>query len=440
VVDWTQLRESLAAEQAVLLDRRIKGFPLARAATPLGALGGLGLNVLREDLPFPVCVARSSAIETNRAWMRGFLDLAGVSLAPHAKTTMAPRLIEMQIHDGAWGFCVATAQQAAVLRSFGIRRIVIANQLVGQSNIDYILTELKFDPALEIYAIVDSAAGLERMLEAAHRQPGAGPLRLLVEVGAEGGRTGCRSVVGASELAEAVARAGPAVQLSGIEAYESVFPLLEPADRLARIEQLLGNVLEVATKCRDEGWFAPTPVILSAGGSEYYDRVALRLRGWWSPAGSVVVLRSGCYIAHDHLGYVRAFENFRARSPELCPTGDTLIGALEVWGVVQARPEPELALLTIGKRDVSFDLEMPVPLRWFRRGLHTVAQDVPSGHSIRRLNDQHAFLQCPVDSALQVGDLVGLGVSHPCTTFDRWSLIYLVDDGYTVRSAFRTFF
>src|SRR5262249_10184223 len=156
------------------------------------------------------------------------------------------------------------------------------------------------------------------------------------------------------ELAESVTRAGPAVRLSGIEAYESVFPLLEPAERLARVEQLLGNVLEVATQCRDEGWFASAPVILSAGGSEYYDRVARRLRGWQNPGGSVVVLRSGCYIAHDHLGYARALDNLRARSPELCPSGETLSGALEVWGVVQARPELELALLTVGKRDVSF--------------------------------------------------------------------------------------
>src|SRR5690242_13084356 len=93
VVDWARMRAALAAEQAVPLDGRIKGFPPVRTATPLSALGGLGLNVLREELPFPVCVARSSAIEANRAWMRGFLALTGVALAPHAKTTMAPQLI-----------------------------------------------------------------------------------------------------------------------------------------------------------------------------------------------------------------------------------------------------------------------------------------------------------------------------------------------------------
>ena len=69
-----------------------------------------------------------------------------------------------------------------------------------------------------------------------------------------------------------------------------------------------------------------------------------------------------------------------------------------------------------------------------------VAEAMPPGHSITRLNDQHAFLRCPAGSPLAVGDLVGLGISHPCTTFDKWSLISVVNDTYDVVGAIRTFF
>jgi len=46
----------------------------------------------------------------------------------------------------------------------------------------------------------------------------------------------------------------------------------------------------------------------------------------------------------------------------------------------------------------------------------------------------------PIESPLQVGDLVSFGVSHPCLTFDKWQHLYVVDDNYNVISAIRTFF
>ncbi len=438
IVDQVRLRGVLEAIEAAPLDGRIKGFPPASTPASIAELAGRHWNVLRQDLPFPVCVARLSAIDGNRAWMRGFLQGAGVALAPHAKTTMSPQLLQMQVDDGAWAFCVATAQQAAILRSFGVCRIVIANQLTGHANIDYILAELNRDPALVIYALVDSPDGLGLLLERARGIGGPGRLRLLVEVGAEGGRTGSRSVDAAVSLAESIASSGSSVQLSGVEAYESVFPTLDAEPRLQRIEQMLDRVLQVAEICRERQLFAPGPIVLTAGGSEYFDRVANRLGAW--SAEALVVLRSGCYIAHDDLAYARAYERLKLRSPAMCPSSGSLTGALEVWGVVQSRPEAELALVTVGKRDVSFDFEMPVPLRWYQPGSHAGIQAMPGGHSITRLNDQHAFLRCPVNSPLAVGDLVALGISHPCTTFDKWSLIYTVDDDYDVCGALRTYF
>jgi D-serine deaminase-like pyridoxal phosphate-dependent protein len=103
---------------------------------------------------------------------------------------------------------------------------------------------------------------------------------------------------------------------------------------------------------------------------------------------------------------------------------------------VLSRPEPELALLLMGKRDVPYDIDLPSPFAV--RGPEGL-RDV-TGMQVTELNDQHAFLRLPADDPLAVGDLVGSGISHPCTAFDKWRLIPVVDDDYTVVDAIHTFF
>jgi D-serine dehydratase len=92
----------------------------------------------------------------------------------------------------------------------------------------------------------------------------------------------------------------------------------------------------------------------------------------------------------------------------------------------------------MGKRDVSYDMELPVPVAWHRKGM--AAPEPLDGHSVLGLNDQHAKVARPTGSPLQVGDLICFGISHPCTTFDKWRLIPVVDDDYQVVGAVRTEF
>jgi D-serine dehydratase len=154
-----------------------------------------------------------------------------------------------------------------------------------------------------------------------------------------------------------------------------------------------------------------------------------------------VVLRSGCYLSHDSLHYERMQSRIRQRSAALWGQGPGLLNALEVWAHVQALPEPGRAICALGKRDLSHDLELPQPLWWFRPGLHDAPQAAAPTLRVTALNDQHAFVDGPQgDLAWRVGDLVGFGVGHPCTTFDKWPLLYTVDDGYRVLDGVRTFF
>jgi D-serine dehydratase len=111
--------------------------------------------------------------------------------------------------------------------------------------------------------------------------------------------------------------------------------------------------------------------------------------------------------------------------------------------MVLSRPEPTLAILGMGKRDASYDIDLPRALAWHRPGA-TTSGAMPDGCRIEKMNDQHAYLRLPADAAigteLAVGDLIGCGISHPCTTFDKWPLLLAVDDDYGVRHAINTFF
>ena len=255
-----------------------------------------------------------------------------------------------------------------------------------------------------------------------------------------GGRTGVRTVDAALDLARIVAASRPALSLRGVEAYEDVFGGLPQPERERRALAMLTDLRELATRCHGEDLFGDGPVVLTAGGTTFLDLAGFELSRWGSRRAHVAVIRSGCYLTHDSLSYERAFQNLLARSPGLAAIEPPMRAAVEVWAAVQSLPEPGLAIATLGKRDVSYDVEMPVPLWRLPHGSTARPVSLPSGHRVLRLNDQHAFLAIPEDSPLAIGDAIGFGVSHVCTTFDKWKSLLLVDDDYDVTGAIQTFF
>ena len=418
----------------------VKGVPPNAAPFPLGEVGSKGWNLLREDLPLPAAVLKSSAIDHNDRWMQSFLRLSGAKIAPHGKTTMSPALFRRQLEDGAWAMTVATAQQVRVCRAMGVQRVVLANQLVGRQAIRYVLEELAGDPGFEFYCLVDSVAGVEMLARAAAERRLRVPINLLLEGGTAGGRTGCRDLAGALAVARAVKRAGEPLRLRGVEGFEGLIGGKTPEETEAGIRGFLEFLAGIAEACEREHLFADGPVILSAGGSAFYDLVAERFSRERLGRETLVLIRSGCYLTHDSAAYRRAFERLCQRTPAVEGLGEGLKPALEVWAYVQSRPEAEKVICTVGRRDISSDLDMPVPLAWYRPGGNAAPQPIGPGHTVTGLNDQHAHLALPKESPLAVGDMISFGVSHPCTTFDKWQVLYLVNDAYDVTGAVRTFF
>ena len=421
---------ALSSLEEQVLHPGVKGLPIA-APLRQGAIGVQGWNLLHGDTSFPVAVLKTSALRHNLDWMRAFCERNKVELAPHGKTTMSPQLFGAQLANGAWGITLANAVQVQVAHRFGVRRVLIANQLVARSDVRAVLQLLHDDPDFECFVLADSLAGVARLAEEVAAHPLARPLPVLVELGLSGKRAGCRTLDEAMTVARAVEGA-PGLQLAGFEGYEGLL------SDLAAVEEFIGKLCALVLEADDEGLFGTPEILVSAGGSSYFDLVASgfkRLHGLSRPLRPV--LRSGCYLTSDHGMYQGPLRELDAR--EGVAPGEGLRPALEVWSVVQSRPEPDLAILTMGKRDASHDAGLPVPL-WAHCPGPGPARQLPAGCEIIKMNDQHAYLRLPAGVELAVGDLVGCGISHPCTTFDRWPLLLAVDDDYVVRGALNTFF
>jgi D-serine dehydratase len=417
---------NLDALASVVVDDSIKGIPFG-ARLGLADVADQGWNVLAGDLPLPAAIIRADALAHNSRWMQRFVSERGALIAPHVKTTMCPQIIARQITDGAWGVTVATVQQMRVCRNFGADRIILANQAVGRSELDAITAMVK-EPDLDFMMIVDSAVGIEAAAEAVRRNRLDRPLQLLLERGYPGGRTGCRTNDIALALARQI-RATPELRLVGIEAFEGLIKTENGSPEQA-VSLFMDEIAALFDLCADEGLFESDAPLVTAGGSSHYDIVIERL----AHCNARVVTRSGCYVTHDSGFYRSAHERLQAKIGEQ----DGLCRALEIWTYVQSIPETGLALLTAGRRDCGTDSGFPVPLLLSSAGAYP--RDLPPGCEVINLNDQHAYMRFPPDLPLAVGDRVGLGISHPCTTFDKWQIIYLVDSDYRVMEAMKTFF
>ena len=395
----------------------------ARGPSP-AALAGSRPPLHAAGFGYPVLTLREPALAGNLEAMAAYCARAGVELAPHGKTAMSPELAARQLASGAWGITVATIGQLRAYRAFGFPRLLLANELVDEAGIAWLADELAADPGLVVYCYVDSTDGvsiLDRVLTA---RPAGRRLPVLVEIGL--GRTGCRTDDQALAVAKAAAATGT-LAVAGLAGYEGSLGGDPREQAPGLVTSFCRRLANLARTMAD----ADSEFIVTAGGSVYFDVVVRELTAA-RPAGMTVVLRSGGYLFHDHGIYQAATPAARGvtGAPVLRP-------ALELWAQVLSRPEPGLALLGAGRRDAGFDAGLPVPLRVRRRDGEAASL---AGAEVTGLNDQHAYLRLDPDTALAPGDLVGLGISHPCTTLDKWRVIPVLDEQDRVIDVVHTFF
>jgi D-serine dehydratase len=419
----------LVLAESSILSPLAKGLGSWQAPLKASQVPKLGWNLLQEDLSLPTAILDQERLAHNLAWMQEFADAYGAKLAPHGKTTMAPKLFSRQMQAGAWGMTLATAQQTRVGYEHGIRRVLMANQLVGRQNMETI-SRLLEDRDFEYFCLVDSAELVEILAQFFH--PRGQRLNVLLELGVEGGRTGVRNAQQLQALLAAVSSSKESVRLSGIEIFEGLLS----EENLIR--QLLKRAVAVTKELARSERFERSPLILSGAGSAWYDVVAEVFQADF-PSKVEVILRPGCYLTHDCGVYRNAQSRILSSNPVAQKMAPGLLPVLQIWAYVQSVPEQNLAIVGFGKRDAAFDAGLPMPSLHFRPGQAKPTR-APEEWKIIRMWDQHASLEMPGGADIRLGDMIGFDISHPCLTFDKWRYLPLVDPAYKVIDLVETFF
>lgn len=426
-------RGALAALAEERIDWRFKGLPTAAQGATVAEYLATGPRL--SELGTPLLTLDAAAMDANLNAMKAYCAQVGALHAPHGKTTMAPALWAKQLDAGAWGITLANAFQLRVGRAFGVRRLLLANELVDPAALRWVSSELDADPQFEFACWVDSPAGVALMDEALRKHGAQRPMDVFIELGGPHGRTGVRGIDAAVALALAV-KAAPTLRLIGVSGYEGALAHDASAEAIAAVETYVRDLGRLHNRLLHEGFYGRDhDIFLSAGGSAYFDQVAEAL-GSRADDGVKVLLRSGAYLVHDD-GHYRGVSPFARR------LGKPLTAAMHGWARVLSRPEPGLALLDGGKRDFPYDEGLPTAQRLLGAAGHG-GSELLEGVAVSKFSDQHAFLPIDPQVPLEVGDVVRLGLSHPCTACDKWTLIPVLDDASSpdprVVNLVRTFF
>ncbi|MCO4695574.1 alanine racemase [Streptomyces sp. RO-S4] len=418
--------DALARLAEERVGHRFKGLPPDAEGLTVGELAAQRRNLFTDGFTTPVLALSAERLEHNLAALETFAERHGLAFAPHGKTSMAPQLFRRQTERGAWGITLAVPHQVRVAREFGIERVFLANELVDAAALRWIAAEQDAHPAFRFVCYVDSVRGVELMdaaLAGASR-----PVDVVVELAAgEGARTGVRTEAECAAVADAVA-AARALRLVGVAGYEGEVPQADPE----RVRAWLRRLVALAVDFDKAGRFAGLDeIVVSAGGSAWFDAVADVFAEVPKLSAPVLkLLRSGAYVSHDDGHYQRLTPFNRV------PGEGGLEPAFRLWTQVVSRPSAEQAFTNAGKRDAAYDLDLPVARVVRRDGVERPA----TGIEVTGLSDQHAWLRTSSEADLEVGDWVGLGLSHPCTSFDKWALIPVAEADGTVVDYIRTFF
>jgi D-serine deaminase-like pyridoxal phosphate-dependent protein len=365
----------------------------------------------------PLVALDNEAIDNNLAVMAEWSNRRHFELMPHGKTTMAPALWQRQLDAGCRGISLATMGQVRAARHFGLASIMLANAVVDPRSLRYLAAELE-DPALRFACWADSIATV-KVMEQTLREAGIPrPVDVCVEIGAAGGRTGARTIDEAVDIARYVA-ASDVVRLAGIAGYEGCLAHERSAESAKVVRAFLDKQL-AAHRAIGELYDDHGDVFVTAGGSAWFDIVGEAFaEAAATDTRAAYTLRSGGYAIHDDGFYHHISPLDRGgRAPE-----PRLRAAMHGIARVVSAPEPGLVLLDGGKRDFAFDEGLP--------SAQQASADLGQSWTpltdteVTAMNDQHTYLRLK-NRELPVGSVVKLGLSHPCTVFDKWQYLPLV--------------
>lgn len=398
-------------------------------------------NILQENVSLPAATLSALAINHNQLWMEKFAEKFKFLLAPHGKTTMLPSLFHLQVASPySFGMTLATVAQVTVAFKNGIRRVLMANQLVGQCNMDIVSSIIDEDPNFEFICLVDSAtnvAQLGKFFEGRKQS-----IKVLLEYGIDGGRTGIRNEVQETAVLTEIRNWRHCISVVGVEFFEGISN--DATDIRRFINWSLSRVQKLAT----ENVFINEEIIITGAGTSWFDVVAEEFLNFEinCPLKLKKIIRSGCYLIYDNGLYAnmekRVLEmNIGEEREEFKILSETLRPTLKIWAYVQSVPETNLAIIGMGRRDAGNDSGFPVLHLHYRPG-HVAPTyfNKSTSMEIFKMMDQHSFLRIDESDDIQVGDIVAFDIYHACTTMDKWRNVLMIDDKYNVLQVFQSEF
>ena len=425
---------NLTEIQNTLLDARIKGIPGSVEPFLLKEIKNKNWNILNEDLPMPIMVLKQDQLNHNLKTFAEYLKHNNLYISPHGKTTMSPQLFSAQLDHGAWGITAGAINQIQVMYQYGVKRILLANQLLGKSHVETISNYINNDKDFSFYCFVDSLDQFYNIRKNLYDTKLINPINLLPEIGAKNGRTGIRSKEIFLKLVDEIVKdKSNNFSFSGISSYEGIAAVAMKGSHA--VHDFCSFIEDTIYSIPSNHFSHLNELIITSGGSTHFDIVGERFSKLDLPIPIKILLRSGCYITHDHGPYLEALKT--AQEDKNRNWDQALQPALEIWSYVQSIPETNLAFLTMGKRDAPYDAGLPKPLKRFRPGEGFLELGDPE---IFSSNDQHSFVKLSDNHGWKVGDMICSGISHPCTAFDKWRFIPVVNDDYDVIDGILTFF
>lgn len=416
------------------IENNVQLLPFEKGCGDIKTGGSQHWNLLAEEVSFPVAVINEQSLLTNAQWMQRFSDLAQVKLAPHGKTAMAPELFKLQLEQGCWGISLATVPQVFNAYNNGVKRIILANQLIGKYHFKMV-ADLLLNEDLTFYCFVDSVENAQQ-LDEYFTQRGIS-LNILIELGVEGGRCGWRDLDDISPLIDVISKSQQ-LQLCGLSFYEGVIHGNEAREKIC---QFIDKVKNVANSLVSLNAFAGSEVIITGAGSAWYDVVAKQLMADAEDNSTryQVIIRPGCYLIHDTGIYQTAQTQVLERSKLACDVTGELMSSLELWAYVHSVPEPGLAIVGLGKRDVAFDAGLPTPEYWYRPGDKSLTK-IDAPWQVIDIMDQHCMVKITQCAALKPGDIIIFSSSHPCLTIDKWRHLGIRNEHFMINKTIATCF
>jgi D-serine deaminase-like pyridoxal phosphate-dependent protein len=256
----------------------------------------------------------------------------GVGWRPHTKGQKTLEIIHKELAAGAFGVTCAKLGEAEVLAASGIRDILIANQIVGP---------VKVQRLVELTAIADPIVAVDNIAHVAElgaaMQSSGRTLRLVVEVDIGMHRAGVLPGASVVALARAVAdQVG--LRFVGVMGWEAhTVGIADPTEKARAVADAIALLTSSAGACRAA---AMAVDIVSCGGTGSFPYCTQQPGVTEIQAGGAI-FSDIHYRTHYHLDFP---------------------AALTVLATVTSRPTPTRVIIDTGKKTMSSDAAVPLPV------------------------------------------------------------------------------